>query len=176
MLQHAERIMWESTPPLARVGRIRSLTEAQRKRGLAFHPFRAARVRTDGAMFLSAPPCLRERTPHRTHHDNGGQTHECPSDGVWTKSRRSLRNDWCQPSTPTRTVPQTHVCGHSWPAASADRRSLDEVQGTDDVSRRLRRVAFRGLRPRAPLVGDSDGLNRATRTSGVPACFSMRNG
>jgi hypothetical protein len=25
-------------------------------------------------------------------HANGGREHECPSDGVWTKSRRSLRN------------------------------------------------------------------------------------
>ena len=39
--------------------------------------------------------------------------HECPSDGVRTEFGRSLRNGWCQPSTPTRTVPQTRVCGHS---------------------------------------------------------------
>ena len=45
---------------------------------------------------------------------NGGRDHECPSDGVRTKFGRSLRNGWCQPSTPTRTVPQTRVCGHSW--------------------------------------------------------------
>ena len=52
----------------------------------------------------------------------GGRNHECPSDGVWTKSRRSLRNGWFQPSTPTRTVPQTRVCGHSWFERSPLRR------------------------------------------------------
>jgi len=42
---------------------------------------------------------------------NGSRNHECPSDGVWAKPRRSLRNGWCQPSTPTIVVPQTSSAG-----------------------------------------------------------------
>jgi hypothetical protein len=99
MLQHAERMMSAVDSSAARAGRPDQVshggTEAQRKRGLALHPLRAARVRTEGAMFLSVPPCLRERLPHRTQHAIGGRNHECPSDGVRTKFGRSLRNGWC---------------------------------------------------------------------------------
>ena len=88
-LQHAERMMSAVDSDAARASRPDQVshggTEAQRQRGLASHPLRAARVRTEGAMFLSVPPCLRERLPHRTQHATGGRNHECPSDGVRTK-------------------------------------------------------------------------------------------
>ena len=60
MLQHAERMMSAVDYSAARAGRPDQVshggTEAQRKRGLAFHLSHATRVRTEGAMFLSVPP------------------------------------------------------------------------------------------------------------------------
>jgi hypothetical protein len=86
---------------------------------------------------------------------------------------QSPRNRRCQPSTPASVVPWTSSTGTRWSSTltveiirhdplmsdSDDsdhstrptRVPLDEVQGTDDVSRRLRRPPFRGLRPRAPV-------------------------
>jgi hypothetical protein len=124
--------------------------------------------------FVHGHPWLSTPTIPGARHEN----HGCP----WTKSKErmtpavdsdepnratpnagvpacfSMRNGWCQPSTPTnRTVRlQTRGCPHA------------SACGTDGVSRRLRRLAFRGLRPRAHLVVDSDDSRRATRKSRGP--------
>ena len=108
MLQHAERMMSAVDSTTARAGRPDQVshggTEAQRKRGLASHPLRAARVRTEGAMFLSVPPCLRasvrdfliERsTPPGAETMSARQTESersedgvCGTDGVSRRLRR----------------------------------------------------------------------------------------
>jgi hypothetical protein len=168
------------------------------------------------ADFVHGHPWLSTPTIRIARHD----THGCP----WTKSKErmtsavacddpnratrksgvpacfSMRNGWCQPSTPTRTVPQTSSAGtHGLPTPhNRDPRQreppqprplkprvpLDEVQGTDDASRRLRHERFRRLRLRALMacrlhttVIHAKGSGRSRdRSNLLPACFSMRNG
>jgi len=82
-----------------------------------------------------------------TRHD----PHGCP----WTKSKERMVSAF--DSGVGRSVNFVH--GHPLRVYSDGRNHptrhprvpLDEVQGTDDVSRRLRRPPFRGLRPRAPV-------------------------
>jgi hypothetical protein len=154
------------------------------------------------ADFVHGHPWLSTPTIRIARHD----THGCP----WTKSKErmtsavacddpnratrksgvpacfSMRNGWCQPSTPTRTVPQTSSAGtHGLPTPhNRDPRQreppqprplkprvpLDEVQGTDDASRRLRherfrRLRLRALKPRVPLdeVQGTDDASRRLR-------------
>ena len=52
------------------------------RRRLRREPFR--RLASAGTRGLPTPVIVIRTT--------GGRNHECPSDGVWTKSRRSLRN------------------------------------------------------------------------------------
>ncbi len=58
-LASAERVMWESTPPLARVGRIRSLTEARRHRGGGAWSYICCARRASEPMERCSSPCLR---------------------------------------------------------------------------------------------------------------------
>ncbi len=114
--------------------------------------------------FVHGHPWLSTPTVGTIRHD----PHGCP----WTKSKERMVSavdfdDW-------RSVDFVH--GHPSVIDSDDqnlptrhaRVPLDEVQGTGGVSRRLRRLAFRGLRPRAPLVVDSGDPNRPTRHARVP--------
>jgi hypothetical protein len=183
-----------TTPPLARVGRIRSLTEARRQRGREAWPFiRCARRASEPKERCSSPrlrASVRElliessttteakpmsarqtesgRSPDavcgtigvsgRLRHERfrrlaSAGTHGLPPPPISIHARgsrrsgdrsnlvpvrRSLRNDWCQPSTPTRTVPQTRVCGHSLRADSANR---DSRQREPPQRRSLRHAA-----------------------------------